>query len=427
MMKFILKITSLILFYIVIFRPELKLLPFSVNVTFGIIGMIFYVLFHKEMLFSNSSSNGLRPIVASILPFVMVSLITGVLHPDGDWYFLKYGFSVILSYFSVFTPVFFLFKGCGEVKFATVVKYLVACNYIYIIVALAMFIIPDIREIALSLLEEEDNTLAALERTEGLRLQAFGTSFFNSGVIEGFFIILLALCVRVDIFNSRWKIFFIISILFFSFLGMLLARTTVIGIAVAFILLILYYARNTKRMFYEPIMAILLSAVFVGTFVISNPQLTKNFSDVMEWAFEAFYNYKNTGSFETYSSNKTISMYQIIPNDLSTWIIGDGQWIDKSGMGYYMGTDVGWTRQVFFFGLVGVFSMCFYYLKTLKLIYVKHLKSFWGSYGTVALYSFLLYTFLLNMKGFADIFYLSIVFYFCECTKRPNKVKYKSL
>ena len=420
MMKFILKIASLILIYIVIFRLELKFLPFSVNVTFGIIGFLFYVLFQKEWKSNNKRWLGLRPVIKTVIPFVLVAIFTGILHPGGDWYFVKYVISVLLSFFSVFTPVYFLFKAYGEVKFATIVKYLIACNYSYMIVAVVMFIIPDIRDQLLSLLNEDEGTLEALERTEGLRLQAFGASFFNSGVIEGFFIILLALCLRLNVFNGGWRIFFIISILFFSLLGMFLARSTVFGIAVAFIVLVLHYIK--KGRIYEPIGAVVISLALVAVFMVKNPQLTRNFSDVMEWAFEAFYNYQSTGSFETYSSNNTLSMYKILPIDISTWIIGDGLWMDRSGRGYYMGTDVGWTRMIFYFGIVGVIAMCVYYIKSLKLIFQKHLYSFWGRNGKIAFWLLLLYTFLLNIKGFADIFYLCVVFYFCECST-PKVIK----
>lgn len=54
----------------------------------------------------------------------------------------------------------------------------------------------------------------------------------------------------------------------------------------------------------------------------------------------------------------------VFPDNLKTWIIGDGYfsnpyntdpfYIGTRSRGYYMGTDVGYLRFIFYFGLIGL-------------------------------------------------------------------------
>ncbi len=410
---FLIKILIIILVYILIFKPELRIFPASVSVTFGIIGSISYFIFHNDWKKRCSQWMGVRPIILCITPFVLVSVGVGLFHTDGDWYFVKYGLSVLFSFFSFFIPAYLLLKVYGEVKFETVVKYLVICNYLYIIIAFAMFVDSNLRDMMLSLQNLEEGFISALDRTEGLRLQAFGRSFFNAGVIEGFFIIIISLCISFGLVDERWRLFYYISLVFFFISGLFLARTTIIGSAIAVFLLITGNKYRNRRVEFGTAIVISLLLLISAKFLLSS-----YFKVIEDWAFEAFINYSKTGTFETNSSNNTLGMFEILPSNMSTWLFGDGLWMDKSGYGYYMSTDIGWTRLLFFFGILGVLAMLFYYYKSLKLIFYYHLFPFWGRNGKRAFYAVLIYTILLNIKGFSDVFYLSVIFYYSNCSSK---------
>ena len=57
----------------------------------------------------------------------------------------------------------------------------------------------------------------------------------------------------------------------------------------------------------------------------------------------------------------------VFPETLKTWIIGDGYaanpdyidpyYIGQSYHGFYKGTDIGYIRFIFYFGLIGAFAM----------------------------------------------------------------------
>ena len=91
-----------------------------------------------------------------------------------------------------------------------------------------------------------------------------------------------------------------------------------------------------------------------------------------------------------------------------TLLIGDGLSKGKLG-GYYMGTDVGWMRNILYFGILGTLFGYLYYevkiINILKRISREHLTFF---------IVWFLYLFILNFKGLPDfnfmIFLMSAYF-----------------
>ena len=86
----------------------------------------------------------------------------------------------------------------------------------------------------------------------------------------------------------------------------------------------------------------LVSLVFIYFFA-SNEEL-------INWAFELFINLGESGELESSSTNQLKDMY-IFPDNISTWLLGDGKSID--GNGFYMNTDVGYIRSIFYWGIIG--------------------------------------------------------------------------
>ena len=90
-------------------------------------------------------------------------------------------------------------------------------------------------------------------------------------------------------------------------------------------------------------------------------------------AFELFINYSQSGKLESDSTNHLSEMY-VYPDNLKTWILGDGRFIAEDGMHYYKGTDVGYLRILFFMGLFGL--LITYYQKIYLLYTTIKLKNY---------------------------------------------------
>ena len=90
----------------------------------------------------------------------------------------------------------------------------------------------------------------------------------------------------------------------------------------------------------------------------------------LRFAFEGFFSLVETGKWETHSNNRLAEML-IIPDNVKTWVIGDGyfnnpnadpNFIGDNPTEYYKGTDIGYLRFIFYFGIVGLllFALFFY-------------------------------------------------------------------
>ena len=93
----------------------------------------------------------------------------------------------------------------------------------------------------------------------------------------------------------------------------------------------------------------------------------------------------------------------IFPENISTWIIGDGFWNSHDGIGYYMHTDVGYLRMIYYFG---IFGMIGFFLINYYSILFKNIEEL-----RLTKYIFLLYLAILNLKGHVDILSFTLLFF----------------
>ena len=97
-------------------------------------------------------------------------------------------------------------------------------------------------------------------------------------------------------------------------------------------------------------MGCMLFVVFVITIVVYCYNNIPEFRGYMEFGFQNFFNYNRTGEFTSQSTRNLMNMF-ILPDNMKTWIIGDALF-DVSG-GFYMSTDVGYLRFIFYCGILG--------------------------------------------------------------------------
>lgn len=100
-----------------------------------------------------------------------------------------------------------------------------------------------------------------------------------------------------------------------------------------------------------------------------------SFHNNMRFAFEGFFNLFEKGKWETSSTNMLKNMY-VFPETMKTWLIGDGYFDNPYSYdpyyqgpnfhGFYMATDVGYLRFIFYFGLFGLLSFFYYMYKVAK-------------------------------------------------------------
>ena len=80
---------------------------------------------------------------------------------------------------------------------------------------------------------------------------------------------------------------------------------------------------------------------------------------VVMWAFEMFINYGSDAGLSSASTDRLKEMY-VYPTSLKTYLIGDGLFNLKDH--YYMETDVGYLRLLFYGGIP--VALCFFIILT---------------------------------------------------------------
>ena len=107
----------------------------------------------------------------------------------------------------------------------------------------------------------------------------------------------------------------------------------------------------------------------------------------------------------------------VFPDNLKTWLIGDGyfgtpdddpNYLGASMSGYYMGTDVGYLRFIFYFGIFGLLAfslfiiycgkVCYKYYTECRLLVLAFIALHFAIWFKVATDCFFVFALLLSLE-----------------------------
>ena len=164
----------------------------------------------------------------------------------------------------------------------------------------------------------------------------------------------------------------LISYLWIAVVGNMIARTTIVGVVLSlFYAFLMFRPERVTRSFFRIIRIVLLVLIIAVPLCIYLYDNSAQFYQLSRFAFEGFFNLIETGEWEIDSNEKLKTMI-VFPENLKTWIIGDGYFVNPYSSdpyyvgyqpgGYYMGTDIGYCRFIFYFGIIGllIFSLFFF-------------------------------------------------------------------
>ena len=208
------------------------------------------------------------------------------------------------------------------------------------------------------------------------RLYGFGAALDVAGTRFAAVLIILAyILTKVEETKIKTFLFlYIVAFFFISIVGNFIARTTTLGLILAVIYLFWVNRNrligiNRDKKLWRFIFLILVVTILVTTYLYyHSPMFKENF----RFAFEGFFNWIEKGKWESNSTNILKRMI-ILPEELKTWIIGDGyfhgptridpNYIGPVSYGFYKYTDIGYLRFIYYFGLIGTFLFVLYFCK----------------------------------------------------------------
>lgn len=208
--------------------------------------------------------------------------------------------------------------------------------------------------------------------TELGRLYGIGASLDTAGVRFSACLILLMYTINKGKDNmSNISIFgTIIAYLGVAVVGNMIARTTIVGVGLSLLYAIsTFRPERVSRSMFRVIRALMLILLMTIPIVVHLYNSSPQFHELSRFAFEGFFSLAETGEWEIDSNEKLKSMI-VFPDNFKTWFIGDGYfsnpyysdplYVGSYIGGYYMGTDIGYLRFIFYFGLIGLFAFSFF-------------------------------------------------------------------
>ena len=408
--------------FVYIYSIHLKGMPYTSDFLLGLLGL--GVIVYKWLIDSKQSisiNSSIAKILLAMLAVVCISILTLIYNSSFDIIFIKSMILNVITFAGAYFISLIIKKIYGNVEFATIVKYITIAACLQMILSLSLFFIPDSTDILLKILNVSELESDVMGSLEGFRLMGFGTTFFGAGVINSFVLIMIAGVMCFKKFSFRETFGYTFAFVLIGSVGMMMARTTMVGISMALILAV-YNSRFWKLIISKKVRDVfktIFIVVSIITIIILSlpPDILDLLEVIYNFGFEMFIKLFSSGKLETASTNFMFEMY-IFPDNWKTWLIGDGYFADpiNPDFAYYMGIDIGFIRMLFYFGSIGTIIFFLYQFIVIYQTYKKNVNV------GFALFIFIYILFIVvNLKGFMDLFSLIILFYFCS-ENRPKKI-----
>lgn len=361
MKKFILVILAGIITSLFIFPFNLPFLS-DVN-TKMVIAAVGLVLFSLDLMRGREFVISRDFMIFSII-CILVSVWTYLvitLNNTIDTSYAQYIISAWVWMGGAYTVVWVIKAIHGKASVELIGQYLVFVSVVQCLLAYAMTLSPSLKSFVDSLM---GNAADFMGPAEG-RIYGLGAALDPSGLRFAAVLVILAHLIHET--NSETdralEALYIVSFFIINIIGNMISRTTIIGLGVALLYWILLFFMEKKQRYLSGfwVTAAICAAVSIGLIVVLY-QTDFAFRNNLRFGFEGFFALAEKGYWETNSTNILKGMV-VWPESLKTWLIGDGLFFNAEGTpdrfgqletGFYMDTDIGYLRYIFYFGSIGL-------------------------------------------------------------------------
>lgn len=303
---------------------------------------------------------------------ILVSLfgfIAAVYNGTPDYTYATYIVSMWVWLSGAYVVVTFIRALHGYVSVELVCNYLIAVCTAQCISALMIDSIPAIKAFVSTHVSGFGFVdIYTLEK--GKRLYGIGAALDVSGLRFSTALCAIA-CITNHIASTTQRKFIGLYLLCFILIGLvgnMIARTTTIGLglSLAYWIYALYRKDTEAAQENSYLWRWLIGSIVVALLIIVPLyNISPIFKANTRFAFEGFFSLVEKGHWEVHSNNILMNMY-VFPDNLKTWIIGDGYFEgpsltdpyytgEENGF-FYKNTDVGYLRFIFYFGIFGLLT-----------------------------------------------------------------------
>jgi hypothetical protein len=305
--------------------------------------------------------------------FSLICLFSVTYNNTSDYAYASYITSMIVWLSAAYAATEIIQFTHQSLSFRLLTSYLLAVCTLQCLLALWIDNSPEIKNLVDAYINQGAVILNQIKRIYGI-----GAALDVAGTRCGAVLVITAafLCTDKLITKEKWNLVItLISFGIVTVVGAMIARTTLVGagIAIAYIVYAtrIFSINHQKKNQQRLLMWILPTTILMTFLSIFLYQTNQNIHDLMRFAFEGFFNWYEKGTWETASTNVLEGMW-VWPEHLKTWIIGDAffdnpyysdpRYTGAAMHGFYMGTDVGYLRFIFYCGLTGLAAFILFLL-----------------------------------------------------------------
>ena len=369
-MKYILMAFTLLVVSFYFFPFQFRFLP-AVNTKMALAALGLVILGIQLARNRNALINKDFFILSIFAAFVsLAGLISVIYNETPDYAYATYIISMWVWISAAYVVVSLIRWVHGTVSVYLLCNYLIALSVAQCVLALAMDFYEPLKDFIFSIQNEDVGGFF----TQKKRLSGLGAGLDVAGSRFSAVLILLSfVCVHNFQKIKPYLFLYIGAFIIIGFIGNMIGRTTTIGMIIAILYFIIgsaiYMSNKDRNRIWWRIFGILIIAVpllIYGYYTM--PDLRQN----IRFGFEGFFSLVEEGRWEVHS-NEMLKQGYIFPDNLKTWLIGDGYFgttnIDPyyTGVnwgGFYKGSDVGYSRFLFYFGLTGLIAFSVFMMKT---------------------------------------------------------------
>lgn len=299
--------------------------------------------------------------------FSLTCFIAVVYNNTSDYAYATYFVSMWVWAMAAYAVCQWIRHVHGEVTFDLVARYMVGVCVAQCLIALQIDRNPAFGNFVDSIFFTGSDYYE-----QGGRLYGIGCALDPAGVRFAIVLVLLTNLIITDKTKSSIKMFlYMLSFAIIVIDGNMIARTTTVGVIVSLAYLIM--SNFTEKHIDSKVwnwfaLAILIAVPLMTILYNADPVIREN----LRFGFEGFFSLVEKGRWES-GSNETLKSMVVWPDNLKTWIIGDGYfnspyatnpyYIGNDVGVFYKNTDIGYCRFIFYCGIIGLSMFSAFFVK----------------------------------------------------------------
>jgi len=220
--------------------------------------------------------------------------------------------------------------------------------------------------------------------------------------------------------------FYWLSFIAITVIGNMIARTTLAGTAIGLVYLVWKSGIFGLSIHFERIRVI---KVFCVMLLVSLPLIVYSYNtnhkirQDIRFGFEGFFSLVEKGKWDV-ASNNTLKGMVVYPQQAKTWLFGDGYIVNPKSdpyytgnitKGYYMNTDIGYLRFIFYFGLPGLIAFSVFIIVA-GLVCARRLPRYKSLIVLLVVLNFIVW-----MKVSTDLFFIFALLYSVDAVREDKE------